>query len=151
MKRTILTIAAAAAFALASLTGGASANAAVSHTPHVSHPGKYTPGCKNPNRAWSANVASGKAYTIKVSYPYTYKTASTSSGYRVTVSHCDQPAIDHTPRVKANGDYVTSCDGSLIYSQSTSAGGTIVIDVNYAYTYTTFSTADGFGVKVYAC
>jgi uncharacterized membrane protein YgcG len=59
--------------------------------------------------------------------------------------------IDHTPRVTANGAYTPGCDGGYAYQQTTSSGGGIIINVKYAYTYTTFSTADGWGLKVYVC
>ncbi len=61
------------------------------------------------------------------------------------------PVIDHTPRVTANGAYTPGCDGGYAYQQTTSSGGGIIINVKYAYTYTTFSTADGWGLKVYVC
>ncbi|MFJ8896617.1 hypothetical protein ACIRCZ_18690 [Leifsonia sp. NPDC102414] len=59
--------------------------------------------------------------------------------------------IDHTPRVVANGNYQRGCDGGKTYSQSTSSGGTIIINVPYPYTYSTFTTSDGWGLVVYAC
>ncbi|MFJ8896835.1 hypothetical protein ACIRCZ_19790 [Leifsonia sp. NPDC102414] len=59
--------------------------------------------------------------------------------------------VDHTPHVTANGNYQPGCDGSLMYTQSTSSGGGIIIDVPYAYTYKTFPTDDGWGLNVYAC
>lgn len=61
------------------------------------------------------------------------------------------PAVDHTPHVVANGAYSPGCDGAKAYSQTTSSGGTIVINVGYPYSYSTFSTDDGWGLTVYAC
>lgn len=61
------------------------------------------------------------------------------------------PAIDHTPRVTANGDYRGGCDGIDMYSQETSSGGGIIINVTYPYYYTTYSTSDGWGLTVYGC
>ncbi len=59
--------------------------------------------------------------------------------------------IDHTPHVTANGQYTPGCDGVYAYQQTTSSGGGIIINVGFAYTYTTFSTSDGWGLKVYGC
>lgn len=61
------------------------------------------------------------------------------------------PPVDHTPHVVANGAYTPGCDGAKAYSQTTSSGGTIVINVGYPYSYSTFSTDDGWGLTVYAC
>ena len=58
---------------------------------------------------------------------------------------------DHRPRVTANGQYTPGCDGYYSYTQSTGSGGGIIINVPYAYMYTTFSTADGWGLKVFSC
>lgn len=61
---------------------------------------------------------------------------------------------DHTPHVTANGNYTpNNCPhgGGLAYTQSTSSGGGIIINVPYSYRYTTFSTVDGWGLKVYDC
>lgn len=64
------------------------------------------------------------------------------------------PVIDHTPRMRHNGNYTPGCEGAgmgFVYSQELSAGGTAVITVAYKYDVTTYSTANGFGVKVYVC
>lgn len=61
------------------------------------------------------------------------------------------PPVDHTPHVNANGAYTPGCDGAFAYSQTTSSGGAISINVGYPYTYSTFSTDDGWGLSVYAC
>jgi hypothetical protein len=59
--------------------------------------------------------------------------------------------VDHTPHVVANGAYTPGCVGAEAYSQTTSSGGTIIINVGYPYKYSTFSTADGWGLTVYGC
>lgn len=61
------------------------------------------------------------------------------------------PVVDHTPHVTANGAYTPGCNSVYKYQQTTSSGGGIVINVAYPYTYQTFSTDDGWGLKVYAC
>ncbi|CAM5533544.1 hypothetical protein [Leifsonia shinshuensis] len=61
------------------------------------------------------------------------------------------PAVDHTPHVIANGAYTPGCNGVKMYSQTTSSGGEIVINVGYPYKYSTFSTDDGWGLTVYGC
>ncbi len=61
------------------------------------------------------------------------------------------PPVDHTPHVVANGAYSPGCDGAKAYSHTTSSGGSIVINVGYPYSYSTFSTDDGWGLTVYAC
>jgi len=61
------------------------------------------------------------------------------------------PPVDHTPHVVANGSYTPGCNGVQMYSQTTSSGGQIVINVGYPYKYSTFSTDDGWGVTVFGC
>ncbi|WIE81493.1 hypothetical protein [Curtobacterium sp. MCSS17_016] len=60
--------------------------------------------------------------------------------------------VDHTPHVVANGQYVKSCSApTALFTQETGAGGSITIDEDEPYTYETYDTAAGFGVKVSAC
>lgn len=60
--------------------------------------------------------------------------------------------VDHTPRVVANGDYQATCTASTaLFTQETKAGNTITLNEAFAYTYTTYSTPAGFGVKVSSC
>lgn len=63
------------------------------------------------------------------------------------------PPVDHTPHVTLGGPgaYSPGCAGSYAYQQTTSSGGGIIIDVAYTYTYTTFSTATGWGLQVFNC
>lgn len=60
--------------------------------------------------------------------------------------------VDHTPKVVANGQYVKTCSApTALFTQETKAGGTITISEDTPYTYETYDTKDGFGVKVSAC
>lgn len=62
--------------------------------------------------------------------------------------------VDHTPRFRHNSNYTPGCNGADMafkYSQEMSEGGTSVITVPYLYDVSTYSTANGFGVKVYIC
>jgi hypothetical protein len=60
--------------------------------------------------------------------------------------------VDHTPHVVANGQYVKACSApTTLFTQETRAGGTITITEESPYTYETYDTKDGFGVKVSGC
>ncbi|MGW8431123.1 hypothetical protein ACWGJ9_08365 [Curtobacterium citreum] len=60
--------------------------------------------------------------------------------------------VDHTPHVVANGQYVKSCSApTTLFTQETTAGGTITINEESPYTYETYDTKNGYGVKVSAC
>ncbi len=60
--------------------------------------------------------------------------------------------VDHTPHVVANGQYLKSCTApTTLFTQETRAGGTITINDELPYTYQTYDTAVGFGVKVSRC
>ena len=99
--------------------------------------------------------ANGTVTCNGVSYPsYAAAAAACSSGGGSSTgggSISTAPPVDHTPHVTANGSYSPGCNGSYAYQQSTSSGGGIIINVAYTYTYTTFSTTTGWGLKVYNC
>ena len=60
--------------------------------------------------------------------------------------------VDHTPRVDAKGAYEKTCSApTALFTQTTTAGNTITLDESYPYTYTTYPTDTGFGVKVSSC
>ncbi|WIB65712.1 hypothetical protein [Curtobacterium sp. MCBD17_040] len=60
--------------------------------------------------------------------------------------------VNHTPHVIAQGQYSPTCTaGTQLFTQSTSAGNSITVSETSPYTYTTFSTTTGWGVKVLAC
>jgi hypothetical protein len=61
--------------------------------------------------------------------------------------------MTHVPQVYANGDYSPGCGGALAYQQIATHQGyqMIFLDPGYAYDYSTFPTADSWGVNVYSC
>ena len=59
--------------------------------------------------------------------------------------------VDRTPRVTTNANYQPGCDGVFHYSQETTSGGGMIISLDQPYTWDSYSTVDGYGIKVSIC
>lgn len=99
-------------------------------------------------------VATTNPTSVLSATPTATPAADTKTDTEAVLAPAPAPAptpVDHSPHVLNTTNYEPGCIGTYSYQQSTSSGHGIIIDARFPYTYATYDTPTGYGVRVFNC